>query len=77
MTNPNSGLRISNNIHVKRAERKLTQQALADALNVTRATIHAIEKGNYNPSLVLAFKLSRFFDTDIHSIFFVENENEK
>lgn len=62
-------LKISNRVHVLRAERRMTQQQLADAIDVTRATVNALEKGNYNPSLELAFKLALFFHTDIHSIF--------
>lgn len=62
-------LKISNRVHVFRAERRMTQQQLADAIDVTRATINALERGHYNPSLELAFKLSLFFKTDIHSIF--------
>ena len=48
----------------------LTQQDLADAVDVTRATIIALEKGNYNPSLELAFRLAKFFKTGIEEIFF-------
>lgn len=76
MGNLKSQLRISNKIHVLRAEKRLTQQQLADAIDVTRATINAMEKGNYNPSLELAFRLAKFFETDIHSIFSVEDRNE-
>jgi putative transcriptional regulator len=42
-------LKISNRIHVFRAEQRITQQQLADAIGVTRGTIVAIEKGDYNP----------------------------
>lgn len=62
-------LKISNRVHVFRAERRMTQQQLADAIDVTRATINALERGHYNPSLELAFKLALYFKTDIHSIF--------
>ena len=62
-------LRITSRVHVFRAERRMTQQELADAVGVTRGTIIAIEKENYNPSLELAFRLARFFGTDIHSLF--------
>ena len=69
-------LKIANKIHVFRAEKRLTQQGLADEVGVTRATINAMEKGNYNPSLELAFKLARFFETTIEEIFSVENNGE-
>lgn len=62
-------LKISNRVHVLRAEKRVTQAQLAEAIDVTRATINALEKGNYNPSLELAFKLALYFQTEIHSIF--------
>ncbi len=70
-------LRIVNKIHVFRAEKRITQQQLADAIGVTRGTIVAIEKGNYNPSLELAFRISRYFNADIHSIFRIEESNNE
>ena len=54
------------------SEKQITQQVLADAVGVTRATINAMEKGAYNPSLELAFRLARFFEVDIQTIFLVE-----
>ena len=68
----NPTLKITNTIALLRAERKITQQDLAQGIGVTRATIIAIEKGSYNPSLELAFRLARFFGQDIQSIFRVE-----
>ncbi|MCC6277360.1 MAG: helix-turn-helix transcriptional regulator [Oligoflexia bacterium] len=64
-------------LHILRAERRITQEELAEEIGVTRGTIIAIEKGNYNPTLELAFKLSFFFDTSIENIFLIERENEK
>ncbi len=61
---------IHNKIQDLRHERNLTQQDLADAVEVTRATILALEKGSYNPSLELAFRLSKFFKLGIEQIFF-------
>ncbi len=63
-------LTINNCITELRNKLKLTQQDLADAVDVTRATIIALEKGNYNPSLELAFRLAKFFKTSIEEIFF-------
>ncbi len=47
----------------------LTQEALANELGVTRQTILAIEKGKYDPSLDLAFKIARYFEVSIDQIF--------
>jgi putative transcriptional regulator len=61
-------------LKVFRAMRDLTQEALANEIGVTRQTVIAIEKGKYNPSLELAFKLARYFDTSIEDIFIYEPE---
>ncbi len=60
---------MENTIKVLRAMKSLTQEDLAQALGVSRQTINAIEKGKYNPSLDLAFKLAEYFETSIESIF--------
>ena len=65
-------LTLLSRVHVWRAERRITQEQLAQAIGVTRATIVAIEKGDYNPSLELAFKISRYFETDLNNVFSVE-----
>ncbi len=65
-----SKLTIRNRIQELRAEKNLTQEDLATAVDVTRATILAIEKGNYNPSLELAFRLARFFKKEIGDVFY-------
>jgi putative transcriptional regulator len=61
---------MKNRLKVLRAEKDITQGDLADALAVSRQTINAIEKGKFDPSLPLAFKISRFFDLPIEEIFF-------
>jgi len=67
-------LRIINRLHVLRAERRITQEQLAKEIGVTRATIIAIEGGNYNPSLELAFRIACYFKTDINMIFSIKEE---
>ena len=67
-------LKITNRLHVLRAERRMTQEQLANDIGVTRATIVAIEGGNYNPSLELAFRIARYFQVDINLIFSIEEE---
>ena len=69
-------LTIINRLNVLRAERCLTQEQLAKDIGVTRATIVAIEGGGYNPSLELAFRVARYFNADINTIFSVEEENQ-
>jgi len=60
---------MENSLKQLRAERKLTQADLAAALAVSRQTINAIEKGKFDPSLPLAFKISRLFEMPIEAIF--------
>ena len=67
-------LEILSRIHVLRAEMRITQEQLANEIGVNRATIVAIEKGNYNPSLELAFRIARFFKTDINHVFSIKEE---
>jgi putative transcriptional regulator len=76
MGNLKAKLVITNQLHVLRAEKKITQQELADIVGVTRATVNALEKGNYNPSLELAFRLSMYFEKSIHDLFRVEDYHE-
>ena len=56
-------------LKVFRAMKDITQEDLAYSVGVTRQTIIAIERGNYNPSLELAFKIARYFDVSIEEIF--------
>lgn len=76
MGNLKTRLILTNQIHVLRAVKKITQQELADKIGVTRATVNALEKGNYNPSLELAFRLSLYFKKNIQEIFHVEENHE-
>ncbi len=69
-------LKIINRLNVLRAEHRITQEKLAKEVGVTRATIVAIEKGDYNPSLGLAFRIARYFKRDINDIFTVEEEEK-
>jgi putative transcriptional regulator len=73
-----TNLNIQNKIKVFRAEHDLTQEGLAQAIGVTRATINSIEKGKYTPSLELAFKIALHFKTKIEKVFYIpETEGEK
>ncbi len=65
---------MKNRLRELRETRGLTQEELARALGVTRQTIIAIEKGKYDPSLRLAFKIARFFNVKIEDVFIYEGE---
>ena len=60
---------MKNRLKVLRAERDWTQANLADELGVSRQTVNAIEKGKFDPSLPLAFKVARLFESSIEDIF--------
>ena len=63
---------MRNRLKVLRAERDWTQAELADRLRVSRQTVNAIEKGKYDPSLSLAFRISRVFSMPIEKVFIDE-----
>lgn len=65
---------LKNLIKEKRTEMGLTQDDLSELLEVSRQTIISLEKGRYNPSLVLAFKLAKLFKCRIEDIFIPEEE---
>lgn len=60
---------MKNRLKILRAERDFTQADLAEKLDVSRQTVNAIETGKYDPSLPLAFKISRLFGLPIEDIF--------
>ena len=60
---------MKNRLHILRAERRLSQAALADLLGVSRQTINAVETGKYDPSLPLAFKIAALFERRIEDVF--------
>ena len=63
---------MKNRLKVLRAENDLTQADLANKLEVSRQTVNAIEKGKFDPSLPLAFKISKLFGMPIEAIFQVD-----
>jgi putative transcriptional regulator len=65
---------VKNRLKVLRAERDWTQADLAERLEVSRQTVNAIEKGKYDPSLPLAFRISRVFALPIEDLFDPEEE---
>ena len=65
---------MKNRLEELRKARGLRQEDLAEALEVSRQTIGSLENGRYNPSILLAFKLSRYFGVPIEEIFIYEEE---
>jgi len=65
---------MKNRLEEIRKERGIKQDELAKVLEVSRQTISSIENGRYNPSIILAFKIARFFDMAIEDIFIYEEE---
>jgi putative transcriptional regulator len=67
---------IGNQVRRLRFEHnEMTQQALADQVGVTRQTIVSIEKGNYSPSLELAFRIALVFNVPLETVFFVTEQS--
>ena len=66
---------MRNSIKVERARLDMTQQDLADALEVSRQTVNAIEKGKFNPSTILALKISSIFQKGVNEIFTLEESD--
>ncbi|KUM29043.1 helix-turn-helix transcriptional regulator [Glutamicibacter mishrai] len=64
---------MENNLTEYRKERGFSQQALADELGVSRQTVISLEKGRYDPSLPLAFKLAALFQCRIEDLFIPES----
>ena len=56
-------------IHVFRATKRMTQQELADLVNVSRQTIMQLERNRYNPSMMLAYSISKVFDVTLEDLF--------
>lgn len=63
---------ISNKIKTYREQKGLTQEQLGEAVSVSRQTIVAMEKGNYEPSLGLAMKLAKYFKVPLEELFMLK-----
>lgn len=67
---------MKNRLEKLRKERGIKQEELAAILEVSRQTIGSLENGRYNPSILLAFKIARFFGMSIEDIFIYEEESK-
>ncbi len=65
---------MKNRLEILRKQHGLSQEELADALAVSRQTIGSLESGRYNPSILLAFRIARFFRHPIEEIFIYDEE---
>ena len=68
------GACMKNRLEELRKQRGIKQEDLANALEVSRQTIGSLENGRYNPSILLAFKIAKFFDMSIEEIFIYEED---
>ena len=66
---------MKNSIKVERAKINITQEELAQQLQVSRQSVNAIETGKFVPSTILSLKMARFFNISIHDIFQLENND--
>ena len=66
---------MKNRIRVARAEVRMTQQQLADAIGVSRQTVNAIESGKFVPSTVLALKMANLFEKPVEELFILDDED--
>ena len=65
---------LKNRLEELRKQRGIKQEDLASELEVSRQTMGSLENGRYNPSIILAFKIARYFDMSIEEIFIYEEE---
>jgi len=68
---------LKNRLEELRKARGMTQEELAEALEVSRQTVGSLENGRYNPSILLAFKIARLFETTIEEVFLYEEQGEE
>lgn len=68
---------MKNRLEELRKARGVKQEELASALEVSRQTIGSLENGRYNPSIMLAFKIARYFDLLIEDVFIYEEEERE
>lgn len=68
---------MKNRLEEIRKQRGIRQDELAEAMGVSRQTISSLENGRYNPSVILAIKLARYFGTKVEDIFIYEEEQNE
>ncbi len=68
---------MKNRLEEIRKQRGIRQEELAEAMGVSRQTISSLENGRYNPSVILAIKLARYFETNVEDIFIYEEAQDE
>ena len=68
---------MKNRIEAIRKEREIRQEEFAKIMGVSRQTISSLENGRYNPSIMLAYKIAKYFDMTIEEVFIFEEEDLK
>lgn len=68
---------MKNRLEAIRKEAGLTQEELAERLEVSRQTISSLESGRYNPSIILAFRIARLFGRQIEEVFLYDEEEDE
>ena len=69
-------MKLGNHIRQLRFEHnELSQQALANAVGVTRLTIHSIENGKFSPTALLAMKIAKYFNKTVEEVFYIIDED--
>lgn len=72
-----TGMRLGNNLRRCRFDHnEMSQEELANAIGVTRQTIHSIEKGKFVPSTLLALRLARFFAKTVDEVFYIIEDDK-
>nr|WP_306272777.1 helix-turn-helix transcriptional regulator [Pseudoalteromonas carrageenovora] len=69
------GLQVKNHIAKYRKEARLSQQELADLITVSRKTISTVETNRFTPSVIIALKIARQFNTSVESLFEIEEHD--
>ena len=65
---------VQNCVNELRKKKNVTQEEFANSVGVTRQTVIAIEKGNYTPSVILALKISKYFNVPVEKVFHIKYE---
>ena len=69
-------MKLNNRLRVLRAEKEISQQMLADEIGISRQTVNSIERGKFNPSVVTALKMAKFFGVAVEDAFQLKEEEK-